>query len=446
MSIEIIPVGGFEEVGKNMTAIKYNDEAVILDMGFHLPSLVGFEEQGGDRRNLTVKGLQKLGAIPDDSVLNKIKKNVKAIIPSHCHLDHIGAIPYLEPAYDCPIICTPYTGEVLKILAKDEHIELKNEVIAKRAPFKMKVSKNLEVELINVTHSTLDCAIIIVHTPEGKVVYVNDFKLDNKPIMGKKPDYERLRQLGDSGEVKVLIQNCLYSKDHMKTPSESVAKEMLKDVMLGADNYGHSLFVTCFASHIARIKSAVEFGRKLNRKIVLLGRSMNKYMQAAKNLDYVPWAEDLEIITYSRKVEKFLKQVEKNRDKYLVLCTGNQAEPGAILTRIGNKKLPFRFVHDDHIVFSCKTIPVEPNISNRALLEKQIRKEGVRIFKDIHVSGHGAREDIRDVIDMVKPEKIIPAHGDLKFTEPVLDLTELLGYKTGKDVVFMKDGKPFVVK
>jgi len=444
--LEIIPLGGFSEVGKNMTLVKYGDESVILDMGFHLPSLVDFEEQGGDRRNLTPKGLQKLGAIPDDSKLASLRSTVKAIIPSHCHLDHIGAIPYLEGSYNAPIYATPYTAEVLKVLNKDEKIKMKNELIVKKAGSRVKVSKNLEIEFLNMTHSTLDTATIVVHTPDGAFVYANDFKLDNKPVIGAKPDYKRLKQLGDGGEVKVLMMDSLYAQEHSKTPSESVAREMLKDVMLGAGNSGHGLIVTCFASHIARIKSAVEFGQRLGRQVILLGRSMNKYTLAADSLGYTPWLQDVEVVTYSRQVEKVLHKVEKKREQYLILCTGNQAEPGAILTRIGERKLPFKFVHDDHVVFSSKTIPVAPNVENREKLERQLRGMGVRLFKDIHVSGHGAREDHRDMIDMLKPEYIIPSHAPHERVVELADLTELLGYKTGKTFLYMKDGVPVTIK
>jgi len=121
------------------------------------------------------------------------------------------------------------------------------------------------------------------------------------------------------------------------------------------------------------------------------------------------------------------------------VCTGNQAEENAILTRIGDKKLPFKFKKDDHVIFSCRTIPVEPNISNRAKLEKQLIREGVRVFKDVHASGHGAVEDLRDLIEMVCPGKIIPGHGFRKLLEGVTKLTTGMGYKTGKDVVFMED-------
>lgn len=442
--IEIISVGGYEEVGKNMTVIKYKNEAVVLDMGYHLPSLTEYQNHGGDRKYLTVKGMQKIGAIPDDSKLDK--SIVKAIVPSHCHLDHIGGIMYMEEAYNAPIYGTPYTIEVLKILAEDEKRKFKNNLIVKKLGSRFKVSKNIEVELIAMTHSTLDAAMIAIHTPDGIIVYSNDFKLDNKPVMGKRPDTDRLKELGKTGKVKALILDSLYSSTPGKSFSESVAREMLKDVMLGTENTGHGLIVTSFASQIARLKSAVEFGIKINRKVVFLGRSLAKYTKAANNLGYVPWMKDVEVVTYASEVRKKLKEVEKNRGKYLIVCTGNQAEENAVLTRIGRKELPFKFQKDDHVIFSCRTIPVEPNISNRAKLEKQFIREGVRVFKDIHASGHGAIEDSRDLIEMLNPEKIIPGHGSRKQTGDVTKLTNGMGYKTGKDVIFMEDVKTLRLK
>ncbi len=442
--LEIMSVGGYEEVGKNMTLVRYNDEAVVLDMGVHLPSLVKYQSGGGDKRYLTKRGMQKAGIIPDDSKLDK--SIVKAIVPSHCHLDHTGGIPVMEEDYDAPIYATPYTAEFIKILAKDDKIKMKNDIVVQQLGSKVKVSENIEVEFINMTHSTLDPAMIAVHTPDGVIVYSNDFKLDNKPVMGKKPDIDRLKKIGASGKVKALVLDCLYASTPGKCYSESVAREMLKDVMLGVENTGHGLIVTSFASQIARLKSAVEFGQKIGRKVVFLGRSLAKYTQAAKNLDYVPWMKDVEVVTYGYQVRRKLKQIEKNREKYLIVCTGNQAEENAILTRIGEKKLPFKFKKDDHVVFSCRTIPVEPNISNRARLEKQLIREGVRVFKDVHASGHGAVEDSRDLIEMLDPEKIIPGHGSRDQTGEITKLTNGMGYKTGKDVVFMEDVKTLRLK
>jgi ribonuclease J len=447
MALEIIGIGGYDEVGKNMTVVKYNDEAVILDCGFHLPSLVEFDANGGDRRNLTTKGLQTLGAIPDDTILDSFSDKIKAIIPSHCHLDHVGAIPYIEKKYNAPIVGTPYTIEVIKTLARDEKIKINNKIISKKTGSTYTVSKNIKVEFIRMTHSTLDVATLAVHTPDGVVMYTNDFKLDNQPTMGGKPDYNRLKKIGKEGNVKALIVDSLYSSKSGKTPSESVAREMLKDVMFGADNKGHAIFVTSFASHIARLRSMVEFGKKLNRKVVFLGRSLNKYVRSAEAVGLANFSKDVEIMTYARQVEQKLHQIEKKKEKYLVVCTGSQAEPNAILTRIGDRKLPFKFEHDDHVIFSCKTIPVAPNIENRERLENSLSRNGVRIFKDVHVSGHGSREDIRDMIDMVKPEVIIPGHGDKKrITGHIEDLANLLGFKTGENLRFLNNGKKTVLK
>ncbi|MBT3395483.1 RNase J family beta-CASP ribonuclease [archaeon] len=446
MNVEIIALGGYSEVGKNMTAIKVGDEIVVLDCGFYLPSLVEFQEGGGNKKYLTPKGLQKIGAIPDDTYLESNKDKVKAFVVSHAHLDHVGAIPYVAGKYNAPVIATPYTIEVLRTLARDDDVKIKNKLMPTKTGSIIKVSKNISIELINMTHSTIDVASIAVHTPEGVIVYTNDFKFDNHPVVGKKPDYKRLKELGDEGNVRALILDSLYSAKGMKTPSEKVARELLKDVMLGAENKGHAIFITSFASHMARLKSMIDFAKKLDRKVVFMGRSLSKYTKAAENVGLVDYSKDANILTYSRQVQKMLKTIEKNRDKYVVVCTGSQAEPNAILSRIGNKQLPFNFVHDDHIIFSCKTIPVEPNISNREKLEKQLTSRGVRIFRDIHVSGHGSIEDMRDMIDMVKPEIIIPGHGDYKVVSNIEQLTDVIGYKPGKNLIYLTNGKSLKLK
>ena len=257
MNVEIIALGGYSEVGKNMTAIKVGDEIVVLDCGFYLPSLVEFQEGGGNKKYLTPKGLQKIGAIPDDTYLESNKDKVKAFVVSHAHLDHVGAIPYVAGKYNAPVIATPYTIEVLRTLARDDDVKIKNKLMPTKTGSIIKVSKNISIELINMTHSTIDVASIAVHTPEGVIVYTNDFKFDNHPVVGKKPDYKRLKELGDEGNVRALILDSLYSAKGMKTPSEKVARELLKDVMLGAENKGHAIFITSFASHMARLKNTM---------------------------------------------------------------------------------------------------------------------------------------------------------------------------------------------
>ncbi|MEA3378293.1 MAG: RNase J family beta-CASP ribonuclease [Nanoarchaeota archaeon] len=441
MKIEICAVGGYNEVGRNMTAIKVGNEVVICDMGLYLPKIINYEEEKGNREGLTREGMIEIDAVPDDSLIHQWKDMVKAIIPSHCHLDHIGAIPYLAEKYNCPIIATPYTLEVLKSILKDERIKIPNKLKPLNVNSKVSLTKNITVEFLNITHSTLQAVMIVLHTPAGVVIYANDFKFDKHPTLGKKPNFPRLKKLGEEGNVVALIADALYSGKEMKTPSEKVAREMLKDVLLGVENDGKAVIVTTFASHIARLKSIVDMGNILGRKVLLIGRSLHKYVSAAERLNLINFTNKAELIGFSSKIRKKLAQIKKRKDKYLIVCTGNQGEPGSILKRLAEGDLPFNLERGDQIIFSCKTIPSPVNLANRAMLEERLKRKGCRIFKDIHVSGHAAKEDHRDLFEMVKPKHIIPAHGGLDKTTPMSDLASSLSYELGKTVHLMRNGQ-----
>ncbi|PIN78373.1 ribonuclease J [Candidatus Woesearchaeota archaeon CG10_big_fil_rev_8_21_14_0_10_34_8] len=441
MKVEICAVGGFSEVGRNMTAVKVDNEVVIFDIGLYLPKIINYEEEEGSRQGLSKETMIEIDAVPDITMIDHWKGFVKAIVTTHCHLDHIGAMPYLAPEYDAPIIGTPYTLEVLKTILKDERIKIKNELKPLNINSKLRISKNLTVEFINMTHSTLQTVMIALHTPAGVILYCNDFKFDNHPIIGKKPNFARLKELGDNKEVLVVVADALYSKKAMKTPSEKVAREMLKDVLLGVKNEDNAIIVTTFASHIARLQSILDMGMKLRRKVVFLGRSLNKYITAAENLHLVNFTSKAEIFGYASKVKKELKEISKNKGNYLIVCTGNQGEPGSILRRMSEGDLPFNFDNGDHVVFACKTIPAPVNLANRAVLEEKLIRKGCRLFKDIHVSGHAAKEDHRDLFELVKPKHIIPSHGSLEQTSPMSELATTMGYVLGKTVHLMRNGQ-----
>ncbi|MBU4242442.1 MAG: RNase J family beta-CASP ribonuclease [Nanoarchaeota archaeon] len=443
MKLEICTVGGFSEVGKNMTAIKYGNEVVICDMGLHLPKIISFEEETPDmkRNEISKETLIDADAIPNDHFIEDWKLLTKAIVLGHCHLDHIGAVPYLAEDYDCPIIGTPYTIEILKSILRDEKIKIKNPLKTLNANAKLKVSENITIEFINITHSTLQCVLVAIHTPKGIIIYANDYKFDNNPTLGKKPNYARLKELGKTGKVIALIINALYAEVQQKTPSENVAREMLKDVLLGTENKGHAIIVTTFASHIARLKSVIEFGLKLKRKVILLGRSMYKYVMAAERLNLIDFSSQVEIVKTGKAARRRLSEISKHRDQYLIVCTGNQGEPNAILTRMVMKELDFKFKSKDHVIFSSHTIPDPINIVNRALVEERLLKQGVRIFKDIHVSGHGAREDHRDLIEMLNPKHIFPSHAGIDQLMHLAKLAVEIGYVLGKTVHIMHDGQ-----
>lgn len=440
--MRIHTIGGYDEVGKNMTALEIGEDVMIFDDGLFLPAIVGVSER---ERNPTEKGMRSLGALPNDEYLEQIglNKKVRAMFVSHAHLDHVGAIPYNAYRYNAEILGTPYTMEVLKVLMKDNNQHIKNRIISvgvDRSYLVRGKSASYKVEFINMTHSTIQSAVVAVHTKEGVILYANDYKLDNSPTFGEKPNYRRLKELAKQG-IKVLIVDCLYAPDDRKTPSEKIAKGLLEDVLFSTDNKKSGIVITTFSSHIARLKTITEFGRRLGREVIFLGRSLGKYVQAARNVGCAPFARDVTIATYRRQVEKILQRANKDRSKYLIVCTGHQGEPGSILDRISRGQLPFRLLKEDHIIFSSKTIPTPENEANRAQLEKRLKKFQVRIFDNVHTSGHGGREDLRDLINITKPQHIIPSHGDMKKTMAGAALAQEMGYKLQKTVHVMQNGK-----
>lgn len=441
--IEIHSVGGYNEVGKNCTALKIDDEVILLDLGIHLESYIRYT-QDEDIINLNGSELMKVGAVPNINVIDKLNNKVKAIIPTHAHLDHIGAIPYLSNKFDCPVIGTPYTTAVLKSILKDEKISIRNEILTINPNSTYNISKNIKIEFVSMTHSTPQTVMVAIHTKYGVIIYANDFKFDFYPVLGKKPDFKRLEELGKK-RVVLLIVDSTYANDDKKTPSEAVAKQMLRDVLIGTDSKGKAVFVTTFSSHLARLKSIIDLGKKLNRKILFLGRSLSKYVWAGEDIKIINFSKDVEIVRYREKMKKWLKKVEMNREKYLVVVTGHQGEPKAILSGLVDNKFPFRFQKEDHVIFSCKTIPAQINIENREVLERKLKDRRVRIFKDIHVSGHAAREDLRDLINLVKPKHIIPAHGDEKMTAGLANLAFEMGYKKD-NVHIMRDGGKKIIE
>ena len=434
-------------MGKNMTVLEYGEDAFVFDMGLFLPAIVGVEER---EKIPTQKGMRSIGALPDDLYLDKhgLRKKVRAIMISHAHLDHVGGIPYLAERYDAPVLGSPYTMEVLKILMADNNQGIRNKIIPVRLNSTYVVrgrSGEYKIEFINMTHSTIQSTCVAVHTPDGVVLYANDFKLDNAPVLGDKPNYKRLKELSRIG-IKAFIVDCLYAPSDRKTPSEKIAKGLLEDVFFSTENRNSGMIITTFSSHIARLKTISEFGQKLNREVVFLGRSLSKYVQAAKNIGKAGFASNVRIVTYRRQLEKAIQKISKNKSKYLVVCTGHQGEPGSILDRIARHQLDLNLNSEDQIIFSSKTIPTPISEASKEQLVRRLRKYQVRIFDNVHVSGHGGREDLRDFIKLTNPEHVIPSHGDLKKTTAGAMLAVEMGYKLNQTVHLMEDGKVLEIR
>ena len=439
--MRVYAVGGYNEVGKNMTVVEIGEDAFIFDIGLYLPAVVELEE----RDKVSGKLLDSVGALPDIKPIEKIKNKVRAIIIGHAHLDHLGAVPYVAGKFNAPIIASPYTIEVLKDLTNDlikEDKEKFNNKFLKLNPnssYKIKgKSQEYTIELIYITHSIPQSCIIALHTKEGTIVYTNDYKLDSNPVLGSKINYRALKRLAKDG-VKLLITEALYADAERKTYSEAIAREMLKDVMMNIESKG--MIVTTFASHIARLKSIVDFGKQLNRNILFFGRSLRRYVRAAIKTGLCPFEKDIKLLSFKKQMQKAFKRVQQHRDKYLVVCTGHQGEPGSVLDGLSRGEFKFKLGKEDSVIFATRVIPHPINQANREMLEKRLMKRKVRIFTDVHVSGHAGREDIRDFIRLLNPQYILPSHAEFKRRSAFAELAREEGYKIGKEVLLLENGE-----
>lgn len=439
MTIEIWAIGGYSEIGKNMTGIRVDDEVFILDMGYDMDKVVSYE--GTDISALPYDKMFRMGAIPDDTKFRKEwGSKVKAIICGHAHLDHIGAIPLIAPRYKCPVFVTPFTAEVIKNQLGKKR--LKNKIIRLNPSSSYKLTKNVKLEFINVTHSTLQTVIAVLHTKYGAVAYAGDWKFDDYPILGKRTNYKRLKEIGKK-KVLVQISDTTRIEEEGHTPSEHIVREMMRDVLTRYDTKGNAIIVTTFSSHIARISTIISIAKQIKRKAVLLGRSLANYVTAAEMAGL--FSTNAEVIGFKDKMRKKLGDIEKNRDKYLIICTGNQGEPDAVLSLISKKQFPFRIKEDDIIIFSCKTIPTPVNEANREILEKRLRSDKARIFKEIHASGHAAKEDQKELLKMLKPMHFIPTHGGMDKLAKAADMAMEVGYKFNKTVHILQDGSRIIL-
>lgn len=423
MTIEITPLGGLGEIGKNMTAICFDDVQVVVDMGIKLENVLSLGEP--DIGKMSRDKLIEIGGIPDDSKLRS--RNVSAILLTHGHLDHIGAIGKLAHEYNAPIYGTPFTIELAKHIVKEERVfDVTNELRAVDNGESIEVN-DLQIEFIRGIHSIPQTTLPAIHGSEGTVLCAGGFKLDDDPILGGTTDYEKLKQLNNNDFLISLV--CSVRADEPNpTPPESHAKKMLEKEMSEAADREKGLFVTCFSTHIARIKSIIEVSLKIGREPIVLGRSIERQCRIAVELGLVDFPLDLRMWGRSKSVHDVLMEIKDSREDYTILATGHQGEPNALLTRIADEETPLKIREGDEVIFSATVIPNPLNEANRELLEAKLKAQGARIHRDVHVSGHAGQPGTRELIKMVNPNHIIPVHGTPEKLNAVASIGRKMGY------------------
>ncbi len=443
MEIEIATIGGYEEVGRQCTAVRAGQDVVIFDMGLNLSQVLIHDNVETEKMHSL--DLIDMGAIPDDRVMSDLEGDVQAIVPTHGHLDHIGAISKLAHRYDAPVVGTPFTIELVKQqIESEEKFGVENDLVKMDPGETMTIDDhgNVRLEFVNVAHSIIDAINPVLHTPEGAIVYGLDKRMDHTPVLGDPIDMDRFREIGRQGNgVLCYIEDCTNAGRKGRTPSESVAREHLRDVLYSMQDYDGGIVATTFSSHIARVKSLVEFADDIGRQPVLLGRSMEKYSGTAERLDFVDFPDDLGMFGHRKSVDRTFKRImQEGKEKFLPVVTGHQGEPRAMLTRMARGETPFDLENGDKVIFSARVIPEPTNEGQRYQCERLLGMQGARVYDDIHVSGHLSEEGHYQMLDALQPQHVIPAHQDMGHYAAYVNLCEGEGYTLGRDLHATRNG------
>ena len=421
--MKITAVSGYKAVGRNMTGVGVGKETVAIDNGIRLDTLQMYDGDINLLKNKSLDELISLDIIPHQARL----KNVSAQLISHGHLDHIGALPINKPKV--PIVSTHYTIEQGKkeYTGGDFYSVGFNEVF--------EVSRNLSVEFLEVTHSIPYASIVVLHTPEGDVVYASDFRLDNHSLVSK-PDYKGLKKIA-GGNPRALIVESTRVQTPGKTPSESVVRAKLSDVLEFIDS--GLIVATTFSTHIERIQCILDAAEKAGRIPLVMGRSFSRQIGIAERFGILNLPPNARVYATPKAIKRALEEL-KRRDDYFLLVTGHQGEPNSVISKITDGRLPFKFQRGDSMIFCANTIPTPLNYATRYVLETRLKSAGVKIFDNIHVSGHAAREDHRYLLNLLKPEHVIPCHGDFKMRGSYATLAMEEGYELNKNIHLLTNG------
>lgn len=400
--IKVIPLGGMNEIGKNMTVIEYKDEIIVIDAGLSFPEdeLLGIDI-----------------VIPDITYLVKNIDKVKAIVITHGHEDHIGAIPYILKKINVPVYGSALSIELIRVKLKEHRItNAKLNIVKPKQHIKL---KNMSIEFIKVNHSIPDAYSIAVHTNQGVIYHTGDFKIDLTPIDGEMMDIHRICEISDKEGILLMMADSTNADKAGMTMSEKSVGEGLEDLFKKAQD--SRIIVATFASNIHRLQQIADVAKMYNRKVAVSGRSMVNIVGVAKELGYLNTDEDI--------ID--LNDIHKYKDSELVIITtGSQGEPMSALARMANsehKKVEIK--KGDLVIISAHPIPGNEKTVSKVinfLLEKGADVVSSDIA-DIHVSGHARRDELKLMHAFAKPKFFLPVHGEYKMLKRHSELASEVG-------------------
>ena len=413
--LEVIPLGGVGLFGMNMMAMRCGGEALIIDAG------IGFPDE--DLPGVDI-------VIPDFSFIEDYRDEISAIILTHGHEDHIGAVPFLLKEINVPVYGTHFTLAFLENKLNEHGLSDIVMLHAVEPLDKVKLG-NFEVEWIHVTHSLTSCTAVAITTPVGVVIHSGDFKVDDTPVVGPQMDLQRLTEYGDQG-VLALFADSTNAERPGRTLSERAVIPAFEDLF---ENAAGRLVVSCFTSSVHRLQIVLDLARDFGRNVCLLGRSMVRNVETADSMRQLDVPDDIFITPAQAR--------QRDEDRLVLLVSGCQGDPMSAMTRMATDQHKNLSVGEgDLVVLSSRNIPGNERAISRLI--SHCYKRGARVVDSsvarIHVSGHGSQEDLRILVEAVRPKFLVPIHGEYRQLYRHKEWAEAHGIVEPQDIIIFENG------
>lgn len=417
--LRIIPLGGLGEIGKNMTVIEYEEEMLIIDAGIMFPE--------SDMLGIDI-------IIPDFTYIKDKTHKIKAVLVTHGHEDHIGALPHLMEEVDAPIYATPLTAGLIEVKLRQGNRARSVEICQFQAGDVLQIGC-FTVEPFHVAHSIPDCVGFGITTPVGLIVHTGDYKFDHTPVDGWPPDFAKLAEFSARGVLALLADSTNADRPGW-TPSEMEVTRALDNVFREAEG---RIIIATFASLISRIQQAADLAQKYGRKLAITGRSMRENSKMARRLGYLNAPDDL-----------FVEIEDANKlpqHEVVIMATGAQGEPSAVMGRLARgRHRSLSILEGDTVVFSAHPIPGNEETIYRTI--NQLLRRGAHVLYDriapVHVSGHASQEEMKLMINLVRPKFLVPIHGELRHLRQHGEIARHMGFSNER-IAVVENGTPLAL-